>query len=50
MSDILYDDHPESKDRLDLKKNKNKNKLNVSLLQNLRYFSTQSPPVFRHLP
>ena len=36
ISVILYNDHPESKDRLDLKKNKQiKNKINVSLLQTL---------------
>jgi hypothetical protein len=40
---MMYDSHPESKDHLAIKKNKqNKNlkKLNVTLLQTLSYFST----------
>jgi hypothetical protein len=36
-----YEGRPESKDRLAIKKNKqNKNKINISLLQTLSYFST----------
>jgi hypothetical protein len=40
---VIYEGHPESKDHLAIKKNKqNKNlkKLNVTLLQTLSYFST----------
>jgi len=46
-----YKGHPESRDRLVIKKNKHnksKNKFNVSLLQTPSNFSTQQPPTFRH--
>jgi hypothetical protein len=36
---LLYEGRPESKNRLAIKKNKQKNN-NVSLLQTLSYFST----------
>jgi hypothetical protein len=47
----MYEGRPEGKDRLAIKKNKQiKNKKNnVSLLQTLSYFSTQSSPTSRHL-
>jgi hypothetical protein len=46
-----YKDHPESKYRLAIKKykqNKNLKKIEVSLLQTLRYFPAHLPPPFKH--